>query len=146
MFACVYFFAKFPFHIYFCVYVGNKYSISQWWNNAFQDLVKKPEYSLILRKKTAAVNYFSYANSSTMMYQSILWERFKDDPSLFAENYEMAENILLQNSYKVFFGSALGGAKTSMPNYPCLIHATSKILEKVLFDWNLPLKPAAQGL
>ena len=69
-----------------------------------------------------------------MVYQSILWERFKDDPNLFAENYEMAENILLQNSYKVFFDSALGGAKTSMPNYPCLIHATTKILEKVFLE------------
>ena len=112
-----------------------QYFPKQWWNNYFQDLVKNPQYSLVLRKKTAAVNYFSYANSSTMMYQSILWERFKDDPNLFAENYEMADNILLQNSYKVFFDSALGGAKTSMPNYPCLIHGTSKILEKVFFDW-----------
>ncbi len=96
-----------------------------------QDLVQNPQYSLLMYGGTSDVTYFSDANSNTNPNEAILWQRSKDNPKCFAENYENAEAIILENPLSVFFGTINRVPKT-FKNYPCLIDTSSQILAKVI--------------
>jgi hypothetical protein len=96
-----------------------------------QDLIKNIQYSLLLLKETADVTYFSNANPTTSKDEAHLWKRMKNNPNCFAESYEHAERLILENPFNVFFSSELM-ASWKMKNVPCRIEPTSNVLAKVM--------------
>ena len=85
---------------------------------------------MLLHKETAAVSYFSGASDDTMPNEALIWKRTQNNSKSFAENYEIAEQTMLDHPKYVFFGPALI-VESDFINYPCKISVTSKILVRV---------------
>ena len=88
---------------------------------------------MLLHKETAAVSYFSGASDDTMPNEAMIWKRTQNNSKSFAENYEIAEQTMLEDPKFVFFGPELS-VESDFVNYPCKISATSKILVRVSFS------------
>ena len=85
---------------------------------------------MLFHKETAGVSYFSGASDETMPNEAMIWKRTQNNSKSFAENYEIAEQTMLDHPKYVFFGASLS-VESDFDNYPCKISATSKILVRV---------------
>ncbi len=88
--------------------------------------MKSNKYTLLLLKDSADVTYFSDADISTSREEALIWQRIKDNPNSFAENYEIAEKMVLENPSYVYFGTDII-ISHEFKNVPCLIESTAKI-------------------
>jgi hypothetical protein len=95
-----------------------------------QDLTNNPEYSLIISKGTAAMNYFKNSNQSSGE-KYILWKRMEENMESLPETSASAEKMMLKNPNLVFFAPKLMMI-TMTKHYPCLISVTSKPLLRVI--------------
>ncbi len=71
--------------------------------------------------------------------EGILWKRILENPESSIKNFQMAENMMLNNPYYVLFATE-ATAKYKFVNYPCLIYSSSKILGKVNISVNYTIK------
>ncbi len=102
----------------------------------FQDLIDKPKYTLLLVNGSSSQRFFSLAaEKNPDSEEGILWKRALENPDSSIKNYEMAENMMLENPYLVLFAPE-AIAKFRFSNYPCLIYSSSKILATVSLSVN----------
>jgi hypothetical protein len=97
---------------------------------SFQDIVNKPQYTLVIRKGTSYEDYFSSANYSTNPLLSTLWSRIKTNSKSLATSNTEVEKGLLENPNLVYFGPEFQ-AQIKIGSIPCKIVATSKALSQV---------------
>ncbi len=71
--------------------------------------------------------------------EGILWKRILENPESTIKNFQMAENMMLNNPYYVLFAPE-ATAKYKFVNYPCLIYSSSKNLGKVNLFLNYTFK------
>jgi len=90
-----------------------------------------------MQKDSAAASFFTSSKNSTRNDETILWERTENCPSCFAENYEMAEKLMLENPQLVYFDSKIT-ISGMFKHYPCHIGITSASLARVI-TCNFPL-------
>ena len=97
----------------------------------FQDLIDNPQYTLLLVNGSASQGFFSRAaEKNPVSEEGILWKRFLENPDSSLKNFELAENVMMNNPNYVFYASeAL--VKLKFVNYPCTIFSSSKILARV---------------
>jgi hypothetical protein len=90
-----------------------------------------------MQKDSAAASFFTSSENSMQTDETILWQRIENCPNCFAENYEMAEKLMLENPQFVYFGSKIT-ISGMFKHYPCHIGITSASLARVIFCYFLP--------
>jgi len=83
---------------------------------SLSDLVEHPKYKLLLKEGTASAQYFS---DEAGYPHKQLWEKvLKDKENSMVFGMEGIENSLLQDGYKVYFGTT-HDVERSFKGYPC---------------------------
>ncbi len=95
-----------------------------------QDLLDNPQYLLFLH--TTSIPFLNDGDFTINKEQALLWQKTKNDPNSFSEDYGYLENMILKNPMAVFFGSKLF-SELELKNCPCLIDKTSNALGKVFY-------------
>jgi hypothetical protein len=93
-------------------------------------LVENPQYSLILLNDTASISFFSNADMATRPDLATIWKRTEKNQNNFPTTLQTLDKLIIENPFIVYFGSKISFSIT-LENFPCLIHATSKILASV---------------
>ncbi len=90
-----------------------------------------------MQKDAATASFFTFSENSTRIDETILWQRTENCPNCFAENYEIAEKLILENPQFVYFGSkkTVSGL---FKHYPCHIVITSASLARVIICYFSP--------
>jgi hypothetical protein len=91
---------------------------------------------LIVNGSSSQILISQAAEKNPASEEGILWKRILENPETSIKNFQMAENMMINNPYYVLLAPE-STAKFRFVNYPCLIYSSSKILGKVIFiDFN----------
>ena len=95
----------------------------------FKDVVKKPDYFIVLFNGTATADHFRLSKIGSA--EHILWRRIKENAdSLIKPNVSHAQHILLTNPFAVFYAQETV-VEFGLQEFPCKIASTSKKLSRV---------------